>query len=249
MRSALAAVAVLLATTTAARAQAPCVGDCDNDGTVSIAELLTGVNIALDRQQLDRCRGFDTDDSGALQINELVGGVRSAVDGCLAIVPTPTPTPLPTATATPEEFVAEAAHFECLTNWTRVRHFRIANPLGRLDEALAVARGEAPPPYPVGTIIQLVPTEAMVKRGAGFFPEANDWEFFVLRAPATGTEIASRGRAEVVNIGAPCFACHSAAADVDFICESGHGCIELNLPVTVIDALQLGDPRCPPPPQ
>ena len=46
------------------------------------------------------------------------------------------------------EFVAEASDFQCLTSWTRVRHFRIANTVGYLDEALAVANGERPPPYP-----------------------------------------------------------------------------------------------------
>ena len=34
--------------------------------------------------------------------------------------------------------------------------------------------------YPVGTVIQLVPQEAMVKRAAGFDPATNDWEFFSL---------------------------------------------------------------------
>ena len=144
-----------------------------------------------------------------------------------------------------EQFVAEPAHFECLTDWTRIRRFRIANPLGHLDAALAVARGENPPPYPIGTIIQLFPGEAMVKRGGGFFPEGNDWEFFALSASANGTEISKRGRGEVQNIGPlSCFACHGAAAAKDFVCESGNGCIELDLSEDLINRLQEGDPRC-----
>lgn len=109
-------------------------------------------------------------------------------------------------------------HGCCLKNWTRIRRFRIANPLGHLEEALAVARGEKPPPYPVGTIIQLIPFEAMVKRGRG----------------------------EVTNIGPiSCFACHGAAPQKDFVCETGNGCIALSLSEDLINALQEHDPRCP----
>jgi hypothetical protein len=230
-------LALLVVVATQAVAQDVCIGDCDGNGVVSINELLTGVNIALEREAIDGCRGFDTNADGNLQINELLGAVRSALQGCR--LPDPTPTP------TPEEFVAEAADFECLTGWARIRHFRIANPSGHLEDALAVARGEVPPPYPVGTIIQLVPQEAMVKRGAGFFREANDWEFFVLAPSAAGTQIKQRGRAEVVNNRAPtCFGCHSAATGNDFVCETDQGCIALNLSETLIDALQNSDPRC-----
>lgn len=237
LRAVLGSLALFVVVATQAGAQDLCIGDCDRNGTVGINELLTGVNIALEREALDTCPGFDTDDNGSLQVNELLGAVRSALQGCR--LPDPTPTP------TPEEFVAEAQDFECLTRWTRIRHFRIANPAGHLGDALAVARGEVPPPYPVGTIIQLVPQEAMVKRGAGFFPEANDWEFFVLAPLAAGTQISKRGRAEVTNIGPiSCFGCHAAATANDFVCETDQGCIDLNLSETLIDALQNSDPRC-----
>ena len=85
----------------------------------------------------------------------------------------------------------------------------------------------------------------MAKRGAGFFPDAHDWEFFVLKATKAGTEILKRGRDEVVNIGPPCFACHGAAPQTDFVCETDNGCVALNLPENVITALQENDPRCP----
>lgn len=230
---------VLLAA--AVNAQDLCIGDCDNSGAVRIDELLIGVNIALGRAPLNRCDGFDSNANGVVQVNELLGGVRSSIAGCRAPDPTPTPT------APPQEFVAQPSDFECLTNWTRVRRFRIANALGKLDEALAVARGEMPPPYPVGTILQLVPQEAVVKRGAGFFPEANDWEFFVLKpSPGGVTEITKRGRGEVVNIGPTCFGCHSAAPQTDFVCETSNGCVQLNLSEQLINLLQDGDPRCQP---
>ena len=238
-------LALLLAVPAAALDR--CVGDCNGDGRVAIDEILVGVNEALGLVAADQCPQFDVDADAHVAINELLGAVRGALDGCLA-EPTPTATPLPTATATVEaEFIAAASDFACLTGWTRVRHFRVANPLGRLSEALAVANGTAPPPYPVGTILQLVPTEAMVKRGAGFFPDANDWEFFVLAPSQSGTEIVKRGRGEVVNVTSPCFACHSAAPQTDFVCENANGCVALNLPESLIDALQAGDPRCPRP--
>lgn len=240
----------LIGLATGVGAQNVCIGDCDSSGGVGIAELLIGVNIALDLQPLTRCESFDADRDGKIAVNELLGGVRSAVSGCRPPDPTPTavqPTPTvaeATPTAMPEEFVATTEDFDCLTEWTHVRHFRIANKLGHLDEALAVANGDAPPPYPVGTIIQLIPNEAVAKRGNGFFPVANDWEFFALTVSPAGTVIRQRGRDEVVNIGPPCFACHSAATQTDLVCETDNGCIALNLSEDLINALQQGDPRC-----
>jgi methylmalonyl-CoA mutase len=63
-------------------------------------------------------------------------------------------------------------------------------PPGDFDELYAAG---ATAIYPPGTVIQLVPQEAMVKRESGFAPEANDWEFFFLNVDAEGTEIAARG--------------------------------------------------------
>ncbi len=239
-------VALLAWSAASAGAVDLCIGDCDGNGAVGIDEVLTGVNMALGVVAVTRCPSFDVDVGGSIAINELLGGVRSALDGCVDAAPTPTSTPAPTPT--PEEFVAAATDFACLTQWARVRHFRIANPLGHLEAALAVANGESPPPYPVGTIIQLVPVEAMVKRAPGFFPEANDWEFFVLGASSAGTEIKQRGRGEVVNVGTPCFACHGAAPQTDFVCENSNGCVPLNLSEALITAIQNSDARCAPAP-
>lgn len=242
-------VALLASVAASAGALDVCVGDCDGNGAVGIDELLTGVNIALGTVVATRCPSFDVDADGDVAINEILGGVRSALDGCVVPEPTPTETPEEsTPTVTPEDFVAAPSDFECLTRQERVRHFRIANPLGHLDAALAVARGEAPPPYPVGTILQLVPVEAMVKRAPGFFPEAHDWEFFVLGVSTAGTEIRQRGRGEVVNIGSPCFACHGAAPQTDFVCENTNGCVPLDLSEALITFLQSADPRCAPSP-
>ena len=152
----------------------------------------------------------------------------------------------PAGPAEPQDFEATAADFECLLNWDRVRNIRLANPLGYLEEALALARDpRAGEQYPVGTIIQLVPGEAMVKRAPGFDSENNDWEYFELDTTPDGTSIRVRGRDDVVNrFGGQCFGCHADARDFDFICEKGRGCVELPFDDATITAIQNSDPRC-----
>ena len=60
----------------------PCAGDCDDDGAVSINDVIVAVNIALGRQPLAQCDAADVNGDGSLTINELIGAVRSALDGC-----------------------------------------------------------------------------------------------------------------------------------------------------------------------
>jgi hypothetical protein len=83
------------------RVAAQCLGDCDDSGTVTVGELVTGVNIALGSAQVSSCLPIDTNSSGMVEINELIAAVNRALGGCGA---TPTATiavTLPTATATP----------------------------------------------------------------------------------------------------------------------------------------------------
>lgn len=135
--------------------------------------------------------------------------------------------------------------FGCITDGVPVRRFYVTSLLGDATEAVAIANGEAEGPYPPGTVIQLVPQEAMVKREPGFAPEANDWEFFFLNIDANGTEIAARGVTEVQNaFGGNCFGCHADAAASDFICETTNGCVDLPLTEALIRSLQTGDQRC-----
>ncbi|MEO8602443.1 MAG: hypothetical protein ABI629_07705 [bacterium] len=61
---------------------AACVGDCNDDGTVAVNELITGVNIALGSASIEACSSFDTNDDGSVAVNELIGGVNSALNGC-----------------------------------------------------------------------------------------------------------------------------------------------------------------------
>jgi hypothetical protein len=150
-----------------------------------------------------------------------------------------------TTTAPPEDIVLQAGDFVSLKDMTPVRGFFLVNRSGHLDEAMAVAANPDGGTYPVGTVIQLVPQEAMVKRRAGFDARSDDWEFFSLDVSATGTKILTRGGAEVVNrFGGSCSSCHSAAdPKFDFICEHDHGCQPLPISDDVIRGIQLADPR------
>ena len=76
-----------------------CVGDCDGNGLVTVNEILSGVNIALDLRPLDGCRSFDRNGSSAVDVDELISAVDAALNGC----PSPrSPTPaVTTASASP----------------------------------------------------------------------------------------------------------------------------------------------------
>jgi hypothetical protein len=65
-----------------------CLGDCNGDGTVSVDELVRGVNIALGTQPLDACLVFDGDENLVVTVNELITAVNNALNGC-PVEPTP----------------------------------------------------------------------------------------------------------------------------------------------------------------
>jgi hypothetical protein len=137
--------------------------------------------------------------------------------------------------------------FGCLRDGTKVRntYIRNADPK-RLADAVRILRDSVPSmEYPVGTFLQLVPREAMVKHPLATFPATNGWEFFALDLSPQGTKITTRGD-NVVNFqGVPCLSCHKPAARFDFVCEKGHGCAPIPLDDKKIAELQGMDPRCP----
>ena len=135
--------------------------------------------------------------------------------------------------------------FVNIHDMTPVRGFFVANRLGHLAQTLAVANNPKGGTYPVGTILQLVPQEAMVKRRAGFSPQTHDWEFFFLSTDANGTKIVHRGAKNVVNrFGGNCFSCHAAASrQFDMVCEHDHGCAPLPVGDDIIRIVQDTDPR------
>jgi hypothetical protein len=146
-----------------------------------------------------------------------------------------------------DDLVITEKSFGCVLNLPKVRNTRIQNPdPEKLKEATRIFRDSVPnADYPTGTILQLIPTEAMVKHDRSAFPNTNGWEFFALKVSADGTVIQERGD-KVINasLKKPCLGCHSPAAKFDFVCEKGHGCAPIPLTDQRIAAMQAADPRC-----
>jgi hypothetical protein len=141
------------------------------------------------------------------------------------------------------------ASFKCIRTMTPVRGFYVDNLQGDMKGTVAAANSANGAVYPPGSVVQLVPTEVMVKREAGFNAATKDWEFFELDMKDGKPAIRTRGFVDVVNrFGGNCFACHvKAKPEWDLICETGHGCDAIPLTPVMIKALQKTDPRCGPP--
>lgn len=146
------------------------------------------------------------------------------------------------ASATP----FENPEFSCIRDMTPVRGFYVDNLLGDLEATKAVAESETGGTYPPGSVIQLVPTEVMVKREEGHSPATNDWEFFELSVSTEGSEITTRGFSDVVNrFGGNCLDCHEKAEPQwDMVCEKNHGCAPIPFTELMVKAIQKTDPRC-----
>ena len=98
--------------------------------------------------------------------------------------------------------------------------------------------------YPVGTIIQLVPQEAMVKRRAGWNPGSNDWEFFSLDVSPRARRSSPAARSPVLNrFGLDCLSCHAKAEPQwDLVCEKTTAAIRCRSTDELIMALAAGRP-------
>ena len=72
----------LLAFAAAPVAGQSCVGDCDASGSVTVDELLIGLNVALGADGVDDCQAFEGRVDGAVTVDELVEGVQNALQGC-----------------------------------------------------------------------------------------------------------------------------------------------------------------------
>lgn len=146
-----------------------------------------------------------------------------------------------------QEITVTEHTFGCILEWPKVRNTRIKHDdPEKLKEAMRILRDSVPETeYPVGTILQLVPHEAMVKHSHDKFPKTNGWEFFFLAVSKEGTKITDRGD-NVVNVsqGVTCLSCHQPAARFDFVCEKGHGCAPIPFDDQKIAAIQNADPRC-----
>jgi hypothetical protein len=136
--------------------------------------------------------------------------------------------------------------FRCVTEMTHVRHFYVDNLAGDLKGTVRVAQSATGGAYPVGSVLQLVPTEVMVKREKGFNAATHDWEFFELDVSPDGSKIRTRGFVEVNNrFGGNCFTCHiKARPEWDLVCDNSHGCDPIPITRAMSGALQRTDPRC-----
>jgi len=87
----------------------------------------------------------------------------------------------------------DAKSFKCITKMTLVRQFYVDNLRGNLKATVAAANSTTGAVYPSGSVIQLVPGEAMVKRDKGFNTATHDWEFFELDVSNAGTKSGDEG--------------------------------------------------------
>ncbi len=155
----------------------------------------------------------------------------------------------PAMAAAPASFPISDQSFKCITQMTHVRHFYVDNLAGNLKGTVKVAEA-ATGNYPVGSVLQLVPGEVMVKREPGFNATTRDWEFFELNVSPEGSTIRTRGFQEVNNrFGGNCFNCHvKAHPEFDLVCDNNHGCDPIPITRAMSGALQHTDPRCKNPP-
>ena len=150
------------------------------------------------------------------------------------------------------QFIAKADDFRCLLDGTKApgMHFYVFHrKKAALKKAMhKLTTGTLGKGLPVGTIVQLVPFEAMVKRGGKFNRDGNGWEFFSLKPNADGTtEILARGTTDLLSAftHTSCQGCHQQlAADHDSICEFVKGTSGIGLTDDLLAIIQNGDPRC-----
>ncbi len=59
-----------------------CSGDCDFNGTVTVDELVAGINVALGTATYAHCVGMDSSGEGEVSVDELVTVISQALTGC-----------------------------------------------------------------------------------------------------------------------------------------------------------------------
>ena len=185
--------------------------------------------------------------SAAVGIFRVCAGIAVLLVG--PAMAAPPAAPAGTTAGTTAAVPISDASFKCISDMTHVRHFYVDNLAGNLDGTVKVAQA-ATGDYPVGSVLQLVPTEVMFKREKGFNTTTRDWEFFELNVTPAGSTIRTRGVQDVNNrFGGNCFTCHvKAHAEFDLVCDNNHGCDPIPITRAMSGALQRTDPRCKNPP-
>ena len=59
-----------------------CVGDCNGSGQVTVDEILTMVNIALDFTPITACEAGDVNHDGKITVDEILVAVNNALNTC-----------------------------------------------------------------------------------------------------------------------------------------------------------------------
>ncbi|MFI5398452.1 MAG: hypothetical protein ACHQ9S_23205 [Candidatus Binatia bacterium] len=71
------------ATPTATATPKPCVGDCNGNMQVTVDEILTMVNIALNNLPVTSCLAGDQNGDGRITVDEILAAVNKALNGCV----------------------------------------------------------------------------------------------------------------------------------------------------------------------
>src|SRR5512143_2237004 len=99
-----------LAAAAASAAAVRCAGDCDGNGSVTIDDIVTRVNIALGSLSPDHCPSFDCTGNGEVTVDCLITAVIAALNDCRPPA-TVSSTPAATATVTPTMTPPPSSHF------------------------------------------------------------------------------------------------------------------------------------------
>jgi hypothetical protein len=70
-------------TATATPRQVGCVGDCNQDGEVTVDEVLSAIGVALGTAAVNRCTAVDTDRDGRVTVDEILTAMNYALNGCV----------------------------------------------------------------------------------------------------------------------------------------------------------------------
>lgn len=76
------ALGTLILIESPANAGTACVGDCNGDGSVTVDEIVTMVNIALGNSPIGSCPAGDSSGDGAITVDEIITATNNALSGC-----------------------------------------------------------------------------------------------------------------------------------------------------------------------
>ena len=151
------------------------------------------------------------------------------------------------SSASAQDITVSEQTFGCILDWPKVRNtrFKHSDP-EKLKEAMRIFRNSVPDKeYPVGTILQLVPFEAMVKHPREKFPKTMDGSFSLWMSPTKGPRSMIEERvSSMFRKESPGLSCHQPVAKFDFVSEKGHGCAPIPFDDQKIADIQKADLRC-----